>query len=128
MRNTNQKLKVLEHLRSVKTHPTAEQVYIEVRKDLPAITLATVYRNLNQMAERREILRLEINKEYHYDGDTCCHQHCVCNKCGKIIDLFQENISKNALKKLDCKEFNAECVIVIFNGVCKGCKKRGFEK
>ena len=86
LRNTNQRLKILEYLKCVKTHPTAEQVYNDLRKDMPAISLATVYRNLHLLAEQKEVLRLEINNEYHFDGDSCRHQHCVCKKCGKIID------------------------------------------
>jgi len=67
------------------------------------------------------VLRLEINKEYHYDGDCCCHQHCVCKKCGKIIDIFQKEISNLAIKKLKVKNFETEDVIIIFNGICKKC-------
>ena len=120
-RNTNQKIKVLEYLKSVKSHPTAEMVYLAVKKDLPAITLATVYRNLNQLAEKGDILRLEINKEYHYDADMEYHQHCVCNKCGKIIDLFQKEISKYCLGKIEIKDFQPTSANIIFHGVCKKC-------
>lgn len=120
-RNTNQKIKVLKYLKSVKTHPTAEMVYLEVKKELPAITLATVYRNLNQLAEKGEILRLEINKEYRYDADIDYHQHCVCNKCGKIIDLFQKEISKYCLSKIQIKDFYPNSANIIFYGDCKNC-------
>ena len=120
-RNTNQKIKVLGYLKSVKTHPTAEMVYLEVRKELPCITLATVYRNLNQLAEQGTILRLEINKEYHYDADMGFHQHCVCNKCGQIIDLFQKEISKYCLGKIEIKDFHPTSANIIFYGVCKKC-------
>jgi len=122
-RLTNQRIKILEHLKSVKTHPTAEMVYDTVVKGLPAITLATVYRNLNLLADRREILRLEINNEYRYDADLSFHQHCVCKKCGKIVDLFQKEISKYALDKIKTADFEPSSVNVIFYGICKGCKK-----
>jgi len=124
-RNTDQKLKILLHLRSVKTHPTAESVYEQVKKDIPAISLATVYRNLNTMAAQGKILRLEINKEYHYDADISFHQHCVCNACGRIDDMFQYGISEYALKNFKNKKFKPVSVSVIFRGFCKDCSNGG---
>ncbi|MBU0459798.1 MAG: transcriptional repressor [Nanoarchaeota archaeon] len=121
MRKTIQKAKIQECLCSVKTHPTAELVYKEVKKEIPQITLATVYRNLNQMAKERKVLRLEINKEYHYDGDITNHQHCVCEKCGEITDLFKQEINDFALEKIT--NFKPSSVTIIFEGICFHCQK-----
>lgn len=123
MRMTTQRIKILEFLQGVKTHPTAEDVYKEVKKDLPALTLATVYRNLNQMAENGDILRLEINKEYHYDADTSSHQHCVCKSCWKVFDLFQKELSEFALQRLNFRGFTPCSVNIIFYGKCGECRK-----
>ena len=120
-RNTSQKLKIIEHLKSVKTHPNAEMVYVAVKKELPTISLATVYRNLNSLAKQGKILKLEINNEARFDGDIKFHQHCVCNSCGKIVDLFQPNISKYALDKFDLNGFQPSNVDVVFHGTCKEC-------
>ncbi len=121
LRNTSQRIKIVEYLKDVKTHPTAEAVYLEVKKELPAITLATVYRNLNLLADNNKILRLEINKEYHFDGDNSNHQHCVCVNCGKIMDVFQPEVSEYVLDKIKTKSFNPKSVTVIINGLCKEC-------
>ncbi|MFC1722750.1 Fur family transcriptional regulator [Nanoarchaeota archaeon] len=120
-RMTNQKLKIFEYLEGVYTHPTAQQVFDAVKKDLPAITLATVYRNLNLLADQGKILRFEAGKEYRYDADTRLHQHAVCKSCGKIFDLHKKGVSTFAMKKLDIAGFEAESVDVIFHGKCKGC-------
>ena len=120
-RMTNQRLKILEYLQSVKTHPNAETVYQAVKKIMPQITLATVYRNLNLLADEGEILRMEINGEYHYDADMCCHQHCVCRECDKIIDVFQKEINEYAMKKIKPKKFKPECVMIIYSGLCNKC-------
>lgn len=120
-RLTNQRIKILNYLKSVENHPNAEMVYNAVKKELPAITLATVYRNLNLLAEHGDILMFKVNNEYNYDGDTCCHQHCICTKCGNVIDSFQKEISDYALKKIKSKDFKAECVCIIFKGKCKKC-------
>ena len=117
---TNQKLKIIQHLEKVRTHPTAEMIYKEVSKDLPAISLATIYRNLNLLALKGKILKLEINGEAHFDGFCSGHPHFVCSNCGKIYDIDQEEISKYALSKI--KRFKAESVRIIFNGICASCK------
>ena len=121
-RMTSQRVKILEYLKGVKTHPTAEDVYRNVKKALPAITLATVYRNLNLLAEQGKILKFKIHNEYHFDADISCHQHCVCKKCGSICDVFQKEISEYALKKAKLGGFKPDCVNVIFKGLCKKCK------
>ena len=123
-RTTPQKLKIKEYLCEVKTHPTAEMVYQEVKKDIPTITLATVYRNLNNMAARGEIIKLEINNEFRFDGQCGYHQHLVCSDCGKIVDMFRKEISQYALKKMD-SDFKVESVCIIYHGQCKNCQGGG---
>jgi len=127
-RQTIQKLKIMQHLQSVKTHPSAEMIYNAVKEEVPTITLATVYRNLNFLAGEGKILKLEINNEFRFDGDISKHQHCVCKKCGCIKDLFQEEISEYALKKISHSGFQPEAVNVIFMGLCdKCCIQKGIE-
>jgi len=127
-RMTNQRLKILEYLGGVKTHPIAETVYKAVKKDLPSITLATVYRNLNFLAEQGKILRIEVNGICHFDADTSFHQHAVCKKCGKIIDLYRHSKVQETLKKIRIKGFKPESVCVIIYGTCNKCKPRRKQK
>ena len=119
--------KIHNYLRVVKTHPTAETVYNAVKNDIPTITLATVYRNLNKMTECGEILRLEVNGEYRFDGDNCMHQHGICRKCGKIVDFFDEKLSNTVLNKFSGNGFEAQSVCIKYYGLCKKCgrKKNG---
>ncbi len=116
-------MKVIEYLSGVKTHPTAEIVYKAVQKEIPTITLATVYRNLNLLAKDGDILKLEINSEFHFDADISNHQHCVCKKCGKIYDVFNEEISEFALKRMKSDEFTVENVNIIYYGECNDQKR-----
>ncbi|MBN2112349.1 transcriptional repressor, partial [Candidatus Woesearchaeota archaeon] len=122
-RMTSQRMKILEYLKGVKTHPAAEEVYRNVKKELPAITLATVYRNLNLLAEEGKILKIEINNESRFDADISCHQHLVCRKCGRITDIFKKDISEYAMKKIKSNDFSPECVKIIFWGLCTKCKR-----
>ncbi len=122
-RNTPQKLKIKEYLNSTKSHPTAEAVYLIVKKEIPTITLATVYRNLQVLAREREIRRLEVNGEYHFDSDISLHQHGVCLECGRVMDFFNSNISKSALKAVKCGNFSVSAVEILYQGICKDCKE-----
>tara|TARA_Y100000310_G_C20293569_1_gene628320 strand:- start:121 stop:501 length:381 start_codon:yes stop_codon:yes gene_type:complete len=121
MKQTYQRLKILEYLKGVKTHPTAEQVYSKLKLKIPTISLATVHRNLNQMAEANQILKLEVKGQYHFDADLSLHQHFVCENCGKIYDIFHPDISEYALDEIDKDKFQVNNVYVIFNGVCDKC-------
>ena len=122
-RLTNQRIKILEYLKSTKEHPGAEKVYINVKKNLTAITLATVYRNLNLLADRGEILRLEVNGEYRYDADRSSHQHMICRTCGKIMDIYEDVDIKKLLRNVKLSNFNVDCVTVEIYGTCKEEKK-----
>lgn len=114
-RKTPQRMKILEYLRSVRTHPTAEEVYNAVKKEMPSITLATVYRNLNLMADQGQIIRLEIDHEYRYDAHSEGHIHFVCKNTGRIIDIDDDEVAEYVKSKLG-KGFNPEKVTVIVKG------------
>ena len=87
-RMTRQRMVILEELRKVKTHPTADELYAMVRTRMPRISLGTVYRNLDFLTESKEILKLEsAGSIRRFDGDTRPHQHVRCQICGKIGDV-----------------------------------------
>lgn len=117
-RITCQKKIILDYLRSVKTHPSAEIVYLAVKKKLPQISRGTVYRNLKNLKEKGRVL--EISSEVsRYDGDISQHSHFFCEKCGKIIDIFQK-ITLPKIKKVkvgDIKNYQA-----YFYGTCASCE------
>jgi len=122
LKQTNQRIKIIEYLKKVKTHPTAEEVYKYVKKELPSISLGTVYRNLNLLVGKKIIKKIEINNEAHFEGNLCNHQHCICKKCNKIIDITNKNFSEDFTKKLNIKDFYPECINISFIGLCKNCK------
>ncbi len=123
-RDTIQLAKIMDYLKSVKTHPNAEEVYLAVRKEVPSITLATVYRNLDKLYRKGLANRLEVDREFRFDGQTEGHQHCVCRECGKVLDSFDDRIPKNALKNFRKKGFRADTMEVTYKGVCVECGKK----
>ena len=120
MRYSHQREKILEAVKSVKTHPTADMVYDSLHADNPNLSLGTVYRNLALLALNGDITPIYTgDNKVHYDGDTDPHCHFVCKSCSKIIDIFiQPQIPTEILNET---EFQVEEKKTIFYGRCKHC-------
>ena len=106
---------------STKSHPTAEAVYMEVSKEIPTISLSTVYRNLNTMAEEGEILKFEVGNEAHFDADISFHHHIYCKICKCILDLHDNDISNYIKNSAKIPNFKIENTNLIFVGKCIDC-------
>jgi Fe2+ or Zn2+ uptake regulation protein len=117
IRFTNQKMAIWEYLKSVKTHPPAEEIYNQVRKALPRITLATVYRNLKEMSQQGIIQEIP-DKVLRYDGDISLHAHFICEECGKIYDVFGKC---GLIKPASSKVGKIKKHQIYFYGICKKC-------
>ena len=92
LRMTRQRQVILQEIRKVLTHPSADEVYEMVRQQLPRISLGTVYRNLEILSELGEIQKIEIcGKLKRFDGNTREHYHLRCLNCNRIDDV-PENI------------------------------------
>ena len=88
MRTTEQRKLILEELRKCSHHPAADEIYLHVRERLPRISLGTVYRNLELLAGKGLIRKLEMGSgQRRYDPDIRAHGHFRCTHCGKVEDL-----------------------------------------
>jgi Fur family ferric uptake transcriptional regulator len=96
-RNTKQRAVILEYLRSVTYHPTAEDVHRAVIATLPRISLGTVYRNLGKLVETGWIQIIEnYGGQRRYDGNPVSHVHAICTACGRVTDVkVQRGILEN---------------------------------
>lgn len=121
-RNTIQRALVLEAVHSLHTHPTSADVYEAVRERHPSISRATVYRNLAVLAERGDVLRVEVpNGADRYDFNTEPHHHVKCAECGLIDDVML-SCADNLLDQVrDARGFQLASYQVIFEGVCPHC-------
>lgn len=114
---------VLDYVRTSCTHPTAEEVYSGLRALDADISLATVYRNLNQLAESGLLQRIATpSGADRFDGNITQHLHAICTRCGRV-----EDIPRNALPDL-CKiasnytDMKLSDVTLVFHGVCSVCR------
>ena len=122
LKYSRQREAVLVYLRSTKSHPTAEQVYQKIREEFPKISLGTVYRNLNLLADCGEILRLNCGDGVeHFDATTTLHNHFICRRCGLVIYL--EAVWDFELDTKMDGEFpgKIEGHEIYFYGICKKC-------
>jgi len=122
--NTTQRKVIIEELKKLKTHPTADELYEIVKKRLPKISLGTVYRNLEQLSKAGKILKLGISgKQKRFDGNIEKHFHLRCDACGSVRDIdhdlfydIDQLIEANQ-GPLGISGYNIE-----FCGLCEECK------
>lgn len=120
-RNTIQRRLILDAVRELNIHATAEQVYDFVTEKHPTISKATVYRNLSQMATNGELLNIGIfNGSAHYDHNCYKHYHFICEKCGKVFDIdhLQPNLDERVL---GLEGFAVRSHSLTFSGLCPDC-------
>jgi Fur family ferric uptake transcriptional regulator len=120
---TEQRRAILASLRGVTSHPTADEVYAMVRKELPRISLGTVYRNLEFLAAAGTILRLDgCGSQMRFDGTAENHDHVRCTTCGRVDDVPGGPV---ALKKTRPSVNGYEITghRLEYLGYCKSCKR-----
>ncbi|MCH5255478.1 MAG: transcriptional repressor [Lachnospiraceae bacterium] len=122
IKNSRQRQVIKEFLMTRKDHPTADVVYMNVRKQFPNISLGTVYRNLTLLSDLGEISRLRVGDGVdHFDADTSRHYHFICSKCGQVTDLKMDNIDN--IVDIAGMNFNGEIqgYVTYFYGICGEC-------
>ena len=122
LKYSRQREAIKEFMMSRKDHPTADVVYMNVRKEFPNISLGTVYRNLSFLAENGQILKISTGiGPDRFDGFTNLHNHFICKSCGNVMDLDyipSETIIEKASNDFD--EEIEECEMQFF-GKCRKC-------
>lgn len=124
-RNTRQRRVILEELRRVRSHPTAAELYERVRRQLPNISLGTIYRNLELLSAGGAIQKFSLGGgEARFDGMSDQHNHVRCVRCGRIDDLSAVKGDPVA----DCpNEANGYHIIgrrLEFIGICPACREQ----
>lgn len=117
MRYSKQRYAVLQALQGTKTHPDASWIYTQVRKQLPQISLGTVYRNLQELCLTGLAKRVScVGASERFDADVSQHPHFVCTRCGQVIDVDGQNVVCN------CNVGDVISCEVVLYGICNQCK------
>ena len=120
-RLTSQKKFIIEYLKNTTSHPTAEEIYLEVKKKLPTISKGTVYRILKNLKRKEEIQIIPKGFIAHYDGNTLPHPHFICESCGKVFDLNEKIKISKIPKRTKVGKINK--YQLFFYGTCQICQK-----
>ena len=125
LRMTPQREVLLRLLSQARTHPTADQLFRKVRRQLPSVSHATVYRNLQQLVEAGLITTLErAGGPVQYDANPDDHHHFVCTRCAEVTDIYLKDVdyaidsrrSGFAPARIDRAELQ-------LHGVCAACAR-----
>lgn len=121
-RYSRQRELIYEALRQTEQHPTAEMIYQWLKPANPSLSLGTVYRNLNLLADEGAIRRMAFPVE-RYDAKTMAHPHFCCDQCGAVYDLhlpYDAELDRQALLASGHDVTGHE---VVFHGICTKCKQ-----
>ena len=125
LRLTRQRRIILEVVRATDAHPTAAFVYGRVRRRLPRVSLATVYRNLRRLAAEGFLAERADPSGARFDGNTMPHDHFTCVACGRIYDVparADRTVRARVASRTGFEVLNHRTE---FYGRCGACRRRG---
>ncbi len=119
IRLSHQRLKVLEYMNDNRIHPTVDQIYIALHKEIPTLSKTTIYNTLNALVDAGLVKAVNIeDNELRYDIISNEHGHFKCESCGNIYD-FQ--IKTEDLYSEDLNNYKINSKEVYFKGICPNC-------
>jgi Fur family transcriptional regulator, peroxide stress response regulator len=128
---TEQRLAIFAALASSRTHPSAEEIFLAVRKKLPALSLATVYKNLEALRAAGAVSDVNtLHEQGRYEaalpgtGAGRPHHHLVCVSCKKVSDLDDDRFDSLRVSPNKTQGFEVRAVRVQVEGLCPQCRKR----
>ncbi|MBN1480901.1 transcriptional repressor [candidate division KSB1 bacterium] len=123
-RQSKQRNRILELLRSTDSHPTADWIYAQLKKEFPKLSLGTVYRNLSTLIDQGLVNKIHFGSTFdRFEANTKPHYHLICESCGKIFDFnmkIYENLNEQA-KQLTTFTINYHKLD--FYGICQECSQ-----
>jgi Fur family peroxide stress response transcriptional regulator len=119
---TPQRLALLGALGGRRDHPSAEQLFVEVRQQLPAISFNTVYKTLEAFSHKGLVIKVNpLHAVARYDGTTESHAHLICRSCQRILDL-PGPVEPAAILPAGLKGFKVENQSLVLWGLCPDCQ------
>lgn len=123
-RRTRQLEVIWRALKDELSHPTADQIYDRVRKEIPNISLGTVYRNLQKLAADGNIQVLNIERTQHFDPILERHPHFICESCSSVYDVSLERREEAEAFHLPDTGFTVTSHQLSLYGTCETCSCR----
>lgn len=126
-RLTPQRMAMLWILAKSEGHPSAEQIYEQMKADFPTTSLATIYKNLSLLKDKGEVLELNFaSVGSRYDGNKPYpHPHVICTRCGRIMDPEFTPLAEMIRAMARQTGFQITHHQLIFFGLCPRCQQEG---
>ena len=122
-KNSKKRQVILEALAATTAHPTAQELYQQLKPDYPDLSLGTVYRNLSLFAEEGDAMSVGVFRgQERFDARTEPHAHLHCAQCGRVIDVplpFDAQLDAKASEQIG---WNVTSHYTIFEGLCPNCR------
>lgn len=121
---TKQREAVLQAIRESEEHLTANEVFENARRILPGISFATVYNSLRYLKKEGLIGEVQFGADAsRYDRKLTRHDHAICNKCGKLVDM-ELSLPAGLLEEAAGRsKFEAESIELTLRGLCPECSE-----
>ena len=121
---TKQREVVLQVIRAAEHHLTANEVFDEAKRRLPTISFATVYNSLRFLKEAGHIAEIQFgfSGANRFDAKTGRHDHAICNRCGKLVDIDLEMPAELVKRAARLSKFKPESLELTLRGLCPECK------
>ena len=121
---TKQREVVLRVIRESETHLTANEVFNESKALLPTISFATVYNSLRFLKDAGHIAEIQFgNGASRFDKMTVRHDHALCVKCGKLVDMELELPAELVRLASEYSRFKPESIELTLRGLCPDCNQ-----
>jgi len=122
-RESKQRDAILRIIRATRSHPTADQIYDAVRKEIPNISKGTIYRNLQVLCKDGLISELNLNTTLsRYEEKQAGHYHFRCDRCGRVYDLDEPVNTEIDQRVAEKTGFQVLFHQMEFRGLCKNCQ------
>jgi Fur family ferric uptake transcriptional regulator len=129
LRMTNQREIILKELQRSRQHLSADELYERVKKSMPRISLATVYRNLETMSEAGLIAKLEISgRQKRFDYDASQHDHIYCLQCSRVDNIEFDRDLLGQTSPCSAKGYQITGYRVEFIGICASCGRKNSQR
>lgn len=131
VRMTHQREIILDELQRTRTHPSADELYASVKKRLPRISLATVYRNLETLSNAGLVSKLEVTgRQKRFDWNREPHNHITCTQCHRIDDVLSlsEPTPPSCQMPQDLQGYHLSGWRVEYYGICPDCQEKNRTK
>lgn len=113
-----QRIAIMQYMMNHRVHPTVDEVYQALSKEIPTLSKTTVYNTLTLFESAGAVVSITIDeKNVRYDSTTEQHAHLKCRRCGRVFDMKMP-----VMTDWQSADFEIDKVEILYYGICKECQ------